>query len=114
MQNVFQQSFYIGGVWSSNHTLVFKAPFDMQLVRVSAVNTSANAGTIKVGHSSDDDAYLPVASFGSVSEPVEFGRNDFAGGQFPHIPDDTVVVVTLTDHASHMANALVLLTYTQG
>lgn len=114
MHNVFQQSFYIGGTWAGNHSLVFKAPFDMQLVRVSAVNSSANAGTIKIGTSGDDDAYLAASNFGVTLQPAEFDQDDFIGGQYPHIADDTVVVVTLTDHVSHMANALVLLTYTQG
>jgi hypothetical protein len=114
MQPTFCQTYYIGGTWSASHTIIFKAPFDMQLVHVSAANTSANAGTVKIGTAADDDAYLAAKSFGVSSAAVEYDRDDFIGGQFAHIPDGTTVVVTLSDHASHMANASVVLTFTEG
>lgn len=114
MLNTFQHSYYIGGTWAANHTVLFKAPLDVQLVHVSVANTSANAGTIKIGHDSDDDIYLAAANFGVNSAAAEYDRDDFIGGQFPHVPKGTLVKLTLTDHASHMANATVVLTFTAG
>ena len=64
MDRVFQQTIFLGPALAASHTPLFKAPFDMQLLHVSAVNTSANAGTLKIGSSSDDDAYLAAKSFG--------------------------------------------------
>ena len=119
MQRVFQQTWYIQGTLAANHTICFTAPFDMQLVHVSCSNSSANAGTLKIGTTSDDDAYLAAENFGVSDAPVEVST--FAGfdgasaaSQFPHIPDGTVVKLTITDHASHMAAAAVVLTFTEG
>ena len=114
MERVFTHTIYLGPALAGNHTYIFKAPFDMQLVHVSAVNTSANAGTVKIGTAADDDAYLATASFGVSSTPVELRRGDFVGGQHPHIPAGAVVVVTITDHASHMAGVSLTLTFTEG
>lgn len=119
MNNPIPVTFTIPGTLAASHTFQFKFPFDVQLVHVSASNTSANAGTLKVGKSTDDDAYLTATSFGVSSSPAivstfsGFAGAD-AGGQFPHIPANTIVLVTITDHASHMANVCVVLTFTHG
>jgi|GEM_PF-1453564 len=119
MLRVFQQTINLGPTLAANHTFVFKAPFDMQLVHVSCCNSTANAGTLKIGTTSDDDAYLLAENFGVSSTPVEVSTpagfdGVTAGGQYPHILDDTLVLVTITDHVSHMANVMVVLTFTEG
>jgi hypothetical protein len=119
MLRTFQQSWYIPGTLAANHTIIFKAPFDMQLVHVSLVNTSANAGTLKIGDGSDDDCYLAAENFGVSSTPAEVATpagfdGVTADGQYPHIADGGVVVLTITDHGSHMAAAAVVLTFTEG
>jgi hypothetical protein len=119
MLRVFQQTYVIPGALAANHTFQAKMPFDAQLVHVSLCNTSANAGTLKIGKSTDDDAYLNAENFGvssspaAVSAPAGFDGAD-AGGHFPHIPKDTILLLTVTDHASHMANVCVVLTFTEG
>ncbi len=45
--------------------------------------------------------------------PASFD-GDAALGQFPHIEAGTTILVTITDHASHMANVCVVLTFTEG
>ena len=119
MNRVFQQAWFVPGTLAANHTINFTAPFDMQLVHASLSNTSANAGTLKIGTAADDDAYLAAENFGVSSTPAEvstFAGFDgaTAGSQYPHIPDGTNVLLTITDHASHMANAAVVLTFTEG
>jgi hypothetical protein len=114
MQPTFTQTIYLGPALAGNHTPIFKAPFDMQLLRVSAVNTSANAGKLDIGSSADDDLYLDNQDFGVSSTPVEFGQASFVGGQYPHIPAGTIIKITITDHASHMAGVTVMLTYSEG
>ena len=114
MQPTFTLPIVLGPTLAANHTFQFKAPFDMQLVAVSHVNSTANAGTLKIGTAADDDAYLEATSFGVSGTPVEVSRAGFVGGQFPHIPKGTTVVVTVVDHASHMAFADVVLTMTRG
>ena len=119
MDRVFQQTYVIPGTLAANHTFLATMPFDAQLVHVSLVNTTANAGTLKIGKSTDDDAYLLAENFGVSSTPVEVStRAGFDGadaaGEFPHIPDGTILLLTVTDHASHMANVTVVLTFTEG
>jgi len=119
MNRVFQQTIHLGPTLAANHSFSFKAPFDMQLVHVSLCNSTANAGTLKIGISSDDDAYLLAESFGVSGAPAEVSTpagfdGVSAGGQYPHIADGTTVLVTITDHASHMANVAVVLTFTEG
>lgn len=119
MERVFQQVYTIDGTLAANHTFLFKAGFDMQLVHVSLVNTTANAGTLKIGIGSDDDAYLLAENFGVSSSPAEVATpagfdGASAGGQYPHIADGTIVLLTITDHVSHMAGVCVVLTFTEG
>lgn len=119
MNNLMPVTLNIPGALAANHTFQFRFPFDVQLIHASFANTTANAGTLKVGKSTDDDAYITAANFGVSSTPAildefdEFAGAD-AGGQFPHIPAGTVILVTITDHASHMANVCVVLTFTHG
>lgn len=119
--NLSKISFMIPGTLAANHTFIFTADRDCTLLHVSAVNTSANAGTIKIGDSSDDDEYLTASNFGVSSTPTEFDGNDFVDTSgnthtkyYPRISDGTVVVVTVTDHGSHMANVSVILTLADG
>jgi hypothetical protein len=114
MQRTFQQTIFLGPALAANHSFVFSAPFDMQLVHVSHVNSTTNQGTLDIGTTSDDDAYLDGVTVGELDVPATAGRADFVGGQYPHIARGTLVKVTVTDHASHMANVAVVLTFTEG
>ncbi len=116
---VFQMVFNSVGALASSPVYTFKAPFDMQLIHVSLENSSANAGTCKIGDSSDDDCYLLAENFGVSGTPTEVATpagfdGVTAGGQYPHITDGTIVKVTVTDHGSHMADFVVVLTFTEG
>lgn len=116
---VFQQTYSIAGALAASHTFHFTAPFDIQLIHVSAGNESANAGTLKIGTAADDDAYLKAENFGVSSTPVVVNTpagfdGDTAGGQYPHIAKSTVVKIVITDHASHMTAPCVVLTFTEG
>jgi hypothetical protein len=118
--SLFRQVFHIQGTLAANHTISFTTPFAMQLRHVSLNNASANAGTLKIGIKTDDDAYLLAENFGvSGGSPVVVNTATgfdgvTAGGQFPTIPAGTVVLLTITDHASHMVDATVVLTFVAG
>lgn len=116
---LFQQTWYIQGTLAANHTISYTMPCAATLVHASLNNTTANAGTLKIGTSADDDAYLLAENFGVSGTPVEVETpagfdGATAGGQFPHIPANTVVLLTITDHASHMAAVAVVLTFLEG
>jgi hypothetical protein len=104
---------------AANPVYNFKLPMDAQLVAVSTCNSTANAGTIKIGKSTDDDAYLASLAIGVSGTPVltvlpaGFDGAD-AGGQFPHIAAGTNIMVTITDGGSHPANVCVILFFTEG
>jgi len=115
MQPVYSHTIFLGPTLAANHTVVFTMPFAATLVAVSHVNSTANAGKIDIGTTSDADAYLDDQSVGVSDTPVvESAMSDFVGSQFPHIPKDTVVKVTITDHASHMANVAVVMWFAEG
>jgi len=119
MLRTFQQVYTIDGTLAANHIFTFKAPFDMQIVHVSLSNSSANAGTFDLGPSTDADGYADGKTFGVSAACTELDqRTDFDGAvsdsQWPRVTKGTVVHVTIKDHASHMANACVVITYTEG
>jgi hypothetical protein len=124
MLRVFQQSYHIPGTLAANAVIKFTAPFNMQLVHVSAVASNDSDATLIIGDSSDDDEYLTSSTIGDSGTPKEFDGNDFvdAAGNthnryYPHIADGTVVVATLDyDGAGGTAaqNVTLVLTFTEG
>ena len=109
------QHYQVQGALAANHIFYSKAPFGYTIVHVSLCNTSANAGTLKLGDGSDDDGYLAAEDFGVSGTPTEVAtRAGFDGavaaGQYPHIDDGDILKVTITDHASHMTDASVVIT----
>ena len=108
---------HIPGTLSANITYHFKAPFDLQLTGVQAVTSNNSDATIKVGTTSDDDAYILEATIGDSGVPKEFALGDFVGDQFPHITDGTVMLVTIDYDGSSGtagANLTVVLVFTEG
>ena len=114
MQRMFQQVINLGPALAANHTSSFILPFNAQLVHVSACNSSANSGKIDIGASTDVDLYLDNKAFGVSGTPAEYELADFVDTVYPHVAEGTIVIVTITDHASHMANVCVVLTWTEG
>ena len=122
MNRVFQQAYHIPGTLSADIAIKFTAPFDCQLVHVSAVASNDSDATLKVGTSADDDGYLTAAVIGDSGTPAEKeGISDFVGAladsQFPHIVDGTIVTVDLDhDGATGTAaqNVTIVLTFTEG
>jgi hypothetical protein len=115
MKQTFQQTINMGPALAANHTFNFKCHADMQLIFVSACNSTAYQGTLKIGSTSDDDAYLAALSVGASGTPaVADTFDDFIGGQFPHFAKGDVISVLVTDHGSHMANVSVVMTFTEG
>jgi len=118
-QRVFTMTFQVTGTLAANHEFTFKAPFDMQLIHVSMSNTSANAGTLDIGLSTDTDGWKDGATFGVSKACTELAAfSDFDGpvadSQFPTADNGDVIHVIIKDHASHMQDPCVVLTFTEG
>lgn len=117
MFNVFTIPFYIPGTLTANHVLEFAMPFDCQLIHAQAHGSNANDATLAIGYSGATTAYMTAKAIGDADVPAEWERDDFVGGQFPHIADGTVVVLTLDyDGSSGTAvqNCQIMLTFCQG
>lgn len=115
--DIFTIPFYIPGTLAANHVLTFELPFDAQLIHVSAVASNASNGLIWIGNSDDDDIYMDDQDLGDSGDPAEYGRTDFVGDQFPHIPNGTIIKATIDfDGASGTAaaNVFVVLTFSVG
>ena len=65
------------------------------LVGVDASATTAAVGTVKVGTDADDDLYLVAKDVGASNTPKVYGRADFVGAEYPHIPAGTVLKITV-------------------
>ena len=110
-------TFHVPGTLTANITPVFTAPADCTLLEVSAVASNASSGQIKIGTTSDDDAYLALADIGDSNVPAVFTRTNFVGTQYPRISDGDVVLVTVDyDGAAGTAaqNLSVMLTLAEG
>jgi len=124
MDRVFQQSYHIPGTLAANANIRFSAPFDMQLVHVSAVGSNANDATLTVGDSSDPDEYLTAFTIGDSNTPVVKDGDDFVDADgatharyYPHVAAGTVVVLTLDfdgDGGTAAADVTLVLTWTEG
>jgi hypothetical protein len=113
----FTITIHIPGTLAANIVPVFTVPFDCSLEHVSAVASNASSATIKIGTTSDDDAYLVAADVGDSNVPAEFDRDNFVGTEYPHIADGTVILITVDfDGAAGTAaqNLTVVLTFSEG
>ena len=123
MNRVFTMPFHVPGTLAANVTIIFAAPFDMQLIHAQAVATNASSATITIGTVADPDGYMVAKDVGDSNAPSEWDRDDFAGAlvsptlQYPHIADGTAVEVFVDyDGATGTAaqNLTVVLTFTEG
>lgn len=88
--------FYQGvGAAAADIQMVFEAPNDMQLVKVSVSGSNANDATIKIGTTDDDDLYMVAKAFGDSDVPAEYDRDDFVGSQYPVASEGAIVKVTV-------------------
>ena len=76
----------------------FKAPVDLQLVKVSGNAADTTTCIIDIGTAADTDAYLDgVTLTGATGVPTDWVQADFVNAQYPAIPAGTVVQITI-DH----------------
>jgi hypothetical protein len=113
----FLATFHVPGTLAANVTIVWKAPFACQLLKVSAVGSNANDATLQVGTTAAAEAYLAEAAVGDSYVPVEFGLANFVGAQFPHIPAATLIQFLLDFNGAAGAaihDATIVATFTEG
>ena len=124
MQRVFQQSYHIPGTLTADINIYWTAPFDCQLLHVSAVASNDSDATLQIGDSSDQDEFLASCTIGDSATPVEKDQDDFVDTSgdthnryYPRIADGTVVRVSLDydgDGGTAAADVPLVLTFTEG
>ena len=117
MLRIFQQTYHIPGTLAANILPVYAMPCDAQLLHVSFSNSAASDAQLKIGTTVADAAYMAFKDVGDSDVPAEYGREDFVGAQFPHIPKGTLVKLTLDFDGNAgvaAANATVVLTFAEG
>jgi hypothetical protein len=122
MQRVFQVAFHVPGTLAADLSIVWTAPFNCQLIHVSANGSNANDGLMTIGTTTDPNGYVTSISIGDSDTPVEIeGPTGFdgvlAGSQYPHIADGDILEVVL-DHDGAAGTATddftLVLTFTEG
>ena len=114
MLRPFCLSFSLMGTLTADQTWDFILPFPAQLIHVSALAETNNC-TIKVGTSSDDDAYVDATDGAITAGTVtEVDRGGFIGDQFPHIAEGTQIRVTFDHTGSNPTDFNAVLTFTEG
>jgi hypothetical protein len=124
-QRVFQVAFHVPGTLGADLNIRWTAPFDCQLLHVSAVNSTNYAAGLNVGTSSDTDGYIAKYSIGTANTPVQKEAltdfdGDLSGSQFPHVADGTILVLELDYNyngggsAQASADVTIVLTFAEG
>ena len=116
--NLFALPIHVPGTLTADVTFRFQAPFDMQLVKVTAGCDNALTFILDIGTAADPDAYLDAVTVtGATATTTEYDRTDFVDDQYPHISDGDEVVVTIDydgGAGSDSANVSVVLWFYEG
>ena len=110
----------IPGTLTANVDFSFVAPFDMQLVKVSAICDASTSFILDIGENDtpDLDAYLDgVTVTGDATDGTEYTESDFVNDQHPHIAAGTDVIVSVDydgGAGTAAANVSILLTFSEG
>ncbi len=94
--NLFTIPIIVPGTLTADVAFRFQAPFDMQLVKVTAGCDNALTFILDIGTQADPDAYLDeVTVTGATATTTELDRDDFVGDQYAYISDGDEVVLTI-------------------
>jgi hypothetical protein len=111
---MFKQTFHFNGTLAANHVAKWTVDRNCMLTHVSAVASNDSSATLKLGNSTDDDAYLVEGAIGDSGVPVVKTKSNFVNSRNPYIPKDTVFLMTLDyDGSSGTAaqNVTIVLTF---
>lgn len=87
---------FLDAALAANQTYRLSLPFDVQLVGVNAAAADTTSFILDIGTAADTDAYLDgVTVTGAAATTTDFGRSDFVGGEYPHIPAGTEWLVSV-------------------
>lgn len=87
---------FLDAALAANQTYRLRLPFGVTLEGVSAAAADTTSFILDIGTAADADAYLDgVTVTGAAATTTMFGRTDFVGGEYPHIPAGTEILVSI-------------------
>ncbi len=87
---------FLDAALTANQTYRFRLPFGVPLDGVSAAAGNTTSFILDIGTAASGSAYLATKTVtGAAATTTMFGRSDFVGGEYPHIPADTEILVTI-------------------
>lgn len=87
---------FLDAALTANQTYRLRLPFGVTLEGVNAACANSTSFILDIGTAADADAYLAAKTVtGAASTTTMFGRADFVGGEYPHIPAGTEILVTI-------------------
>lgn len=87
---------FLDAALTANQTYRLRLPFGVTLEGVNAAAAASTSFILDIGTAADADAYLKTKTVtGAASTTTMFGRADFVGGEYPHIPAGTEILVTI-------------------
>lgn len=112
----FPLTVHFSGTMAADATGYLTVPFNAQLVAVQAGASNAhNKSEVKLGTTTDDDAYLVAKETGKSKAFALWRRGDFVGGQNIHFAAGSVIEFTVTKGATTAAqNVTLILWFTEG
>ncbi len=87
---------FLDAALAANHTYRLRLPFGVTLAGVSAAAADSTSFILDIGTAADSDAYLDgVTVTGAAATTTLYGRSDFVNGEYPHIPANTEILVSI-------------------
>lgn len=87
---------FLDAALAANHTYRLRLPFGVTLEGVNAACADTTSFILDIGTAADSDAYLDgVTVTGAAATTTMFGRTDFVNDEYPHIPADTEILVSI-------------------
>ncbi len=87
---------FLDAALAANHTYRVRLPLGVTLVGVNAACADTTSFILDIGTAADTDAYLDgVTVSGAAATTTLYGRNDFVGGEYPHIPAGTEWLISV-------------------
>lgn len=87
---------FLDAALAANATYRLSLPFPVTLEAVNAACADTTSFILDIGTAADPDAYLDgVTVTGAAATTTDFGRANFVGGEYPHIPAGTEWLVSV-------------------
>lgn len=87
---------FLDAALAANQTYRMRLPFGVTIEGVNAAAADTTSFILDIGTAADDDAYLDGKTVtGAAAVTTLYGRADFVNGEYPHIPANTEILVTI-------------------